>query len=101
MARIADKKAKPAVNQPRPKTSSAHQTLFAQHQEIAVESLLRLLLDPLASLLTWIVIAIALALPLTLILILQNLQQVGSGLEQVSNISLFMIPGATAEVLDG
>ena len=101
MARVADKKAKPAVNQTRTKTSPSHQTLFAQHQEIAVDSLLRLLLDPLASLLTWIVIAIALTLPLTLILILQNLQQVGSGLEQVSNISLFMIPDATAEVLDG
>src|SRR6187455_2783898 len=100
MARIADKKAKPAVNQPRPKTSSAHQTLFAQHQEVAVDSLLRLLLDPLASLLTWTVIAIALALPLTVILLLQNLRQVGGGLDQVSNISLFMRAEVSEQMLE-
>ncbi|MDY6982511.1 MAG: hypothetical protein SV422_05440, partial [Pseudomonadota bacterium] len=39
-------------------------TLFAQHQSTAVDSLLRLLLDPVASFLTWAVIGIALALPL-------------------------------------
>jgi cell division transport system permease protein len=94
------KKAKPVPSQTRSKPNSAFQTLFSQHQETAVDSLLRLLLTPLASLLTWTVIAIALALPLTLILLLQNLQQIGSGFDQVSNISLFMVPEATAEVLE-
>lgn len=100
MTRTAEKKARPAAAQTRPKTSSPLQTGFAQHQETAVDSLLRLLLDPLASLLTWAVIAIALALPLTLILFLQNLQQVGAGLNQVGNISLFMVNDITTEVLD-
>ena len=43
-------------------------TAFEQHQATAVDSLLRLLGDPLASFLTWAVIAIALALPLSLLL---------------------------------
>lgn len=100
MARMSEKKTKPVLGQSRPKANSAWQNLFAQHQETAVDSLLRLLLEPLASLLTWAVIAIALALPLTLILLLQNLQQIGSGLDQVSNISLFMVPEVTAQTLD-
>lgn len=65
-------------------------TVFQQHQATAVDSLLRLLLEPVASLLTWAVIGIALALPLSLILLLQNLDQVGSGVTQGNSISLFM-----------
>lgn len=72
-------------------------TLFAQHQATAVDSLLRLLLDPIASLLTWAVIGIALALPLCLLLLLQNLQQVGANLEQSGGLSLFMEQDATDE----
>ncbi|MES2625454.1 MAG: permease-like cell division protein FtsX [Pseudomonadota bacterium] len=100
MTRAAAKKTKPAGSQTRSNTPSAFSTLFTQHQEIAIDSLLRLLLEPLASLLTWTVIAIALALPLTLILLLQNLQQVGNGIDQVSNISLFMVPAATTGSID-
>lgn len=74
-------------------------TLFAQHQATAVDSLLRLLLDPIASLLTWAVIGIALALPLCLLLLLQNLQQVGANLEQSGGLSLFMEQDVTAERL--
>lgn len=63
---------------------------FGQHQANALDSLLRLLCDPVASLLTWAVIGIALALPLSLLLLLQNLQQLGSNLEEASTISLYM-----------
>ena len=73
--------------------------LFEQHQAIAVDSLLRLLLDPVASLLTWAVIGIALALPLSLLLLLQNLQQVGANLDQSGGISLFMERSLTQEQL--
>jgi cell division transport system permease protein len=73
--------------------------LFEQHQANAVDSLLRLLQSPVSSLLTWAVIGIALALPLSLLLLLQNLQQVGSGLEQGSTISLFMESGLPPESL--
>lgn len=73
---------------------------FEQHQSTAVDSLLRLLLDPVASLLTWAVIGIALALPLSLLLLLQNLQQLGAGLEQGGTISLYMNAGMATEALD-
>jgi len=78
--------------------------LFEQHQANAVDSLLRLLLNPVASLLTWAVIGIALALPLALLMLLQNLQQAGSGLGDTTTISLFMqsgLPGAQVEELAG
>jgi cell division transport system permease protein len=74
--------------------------LFEQHQAVAVDSLLRLLLEPVASLLTWAVIGIALALPLSLLLLLQNLQQIGSGLDQSGSISLFMERNLTPQQLD-
>jgi len=63
---------------------------FEQHQANALDSLLRLLCDPVASLLTWAVIGIALALPLSLLLLLQNLQQLGTSLDEASTISLYM-----------
>jgi len=100
MARTPVKKGKVDVPLVRSNPGPVFQSLFAQHQETALDSLLRLLLDPLASLLAWTVIAIALALPLTLILLLQNLRQIGGGLDQVSNISLFMRPEVSAQVLE-
>lgn len=74
--------------------------LFEQHQANAVDSLLRLLQSPVSSLLTWAVIGIALALPLSLLLLLQNLQQVGAGLDRGSTISLYMESGLPPESLE-
>lgn len=74
--------------------------VYEQHQAIATDSLLRLLLDPVASFLTWAVIGIALALPLSLLLLLQNLQQIGSGLDQSGSLSLFMASNLTPEQLE-
>jgi cell division transport system permease protein len=88
--------ARPARAVRAPETGS-FSTLFAQHQATAVDSLLRLVLDPIASLLTWAVIGIALALPLCLLLLLQNLQQVGTNLEQSGGLSLFMEQDVPAE----
>lgn len=72
------------------KSSSAFKAAFEQHQSIAVDSLLRLLSEPLGSLLTWVVIGIAIALPLCLLLLLQNLQNVGNGMDENSTISLYL-----------
>ncbi|HEY0961814.1 MAG TPA: permease-like cell division protein FtsX [Pseudomonadales bacterium] len=91
-----DARAARAVSAPE---AGGFQTLFAQHQATAVDSLLRLVLDPVASLLTWAVIGIALALPLCLLLLLQNLQQVGTSLEQSGGLSLFMEQDVPAEQL--
>jgi cell division transport system permease protein len=73
---------------------------FEQHQATATDSLLRLLFDPVASLLTWAVIGIALALPLSVLLLLQNLQQASANLDETGGISLFMDRNLTTEQLD-
>ncbi len=73
---------------------------FEQHQATATDSLLRLLFDPLASLLTWAVIGIALALPLSVLLLLQNLQEAGANLGESGGISLFMERELSAGQLD-
>lgn len=100
MAHVPAKKVKAEPPHMRAKPGPAVRSRFAQHQDVAVDGLLRLLLEPLASLLTWIVIAIALALPLTLLLLLQNLRQVGGGLDQVSTISLFMRANVSEQMLE-
>lgn len=74
----------------RRKQNSPLLAAFEHHQATAVDSLLRLLADTASSLLTWLVIGIALALPMCLLLLLQNLQNLGSGIEQNSTISLYM-----------
>lgn len=73
---------------------------IAHHQQVAVDSLHRLFMAPAASLLTWAVIGIALALPLCLFLVLQNLQQLGSDLDEVTQISLFMEMGISDAQLE-
>lgn len=63
---------------------------FEQHQGTAVDALLRLLGEPLGSLLTCLVIGIALALPLCVFLLLLNLQKLGAGLQGDSSISVYL-----------
>jgi cell division transport system permease protein len=68
---------------------------FEQHQATATDSLLRLLLDPVASFLTW-----AVALPLSVLLLLQNLQQASANLDETGGISLFMARDLAQQQLD-
>lgn len=90
---------KPRSNKPESRSSAAQNTraqqnvvaaAFEQHQATAVDSLLRLVNEPVGSVLTSLVIGIALALPLCVFLLLQNLQQLGAGLQSDSSISLYM-----------
>lgn len=76
------------------------QAAFEQHQATAVDSLLRLLAEPVGTLLTSFVIGIALALPLCLFILLQNLQQLGATLESDSSISLYLDDTLDAAQLD-
>jgi cell division transport system permease protein len=64
--------------------------VFEQHQSAAVDSLHRLWIDRLSTLLTCTVMGIALALPLALLLLLQDLALLGANVQQVGSISLFM-----------
>lgn len=78
----------------RPATSAPHKgTLtawLAQHQVVAVDSLLRLAAEWVSTLLTCTVIGIALALPLTLLVLLQNVQGYSAGVQHAGSISLYM-----------
>ncbi len=64
--------------------------VLAQHQGAAVDSLYRLIIDRVSTLLTCTVMGIALALPLALWLLLQNLTLLGAGVDRTGSISLFM-----------
>ena len=66
------------------------------HQLTAVESLVRLLQAPVASLLTWLVVAVALALPAGLYLGLENLRGLSPLPQGASQMSVFLDP-KTAE----
>lgn len=63
---------------------------FANHREVALVSLKRLIAAPVPSIMTWAVIAIALALPAGLFLCLQNAQQLSSGWERAAQISVYL-----------
>jgi cell division transport system permease protein len=62
----------------------------SHHSLVATESLQRLLRQPLASLLTWLVIGIALALPASLFVVLDNVQQLAAGWDGTARVSLFL-----------
>jgi len=66
---------------------------FEQHQRTAVESLLRLLSDPLGTVLAWLVMGIALALPLSLSLLLANLQGLAQNVDEAGTLSLYLDAG--------
>lgn len=69
---------------------AAVQTYLDHHRRVARDSLLRLLRAPLASLLTWAVIAIALALPAALFLMLSNVEQVSQSWTSSPRITLYL-----------
>lgn len=63
---------------------------LAHHSTSAIDSLLRLLRTPGASLMTWLVVAIALILPAALLVGLLNLQQLTGNWEDANQISVFL-----------
>jgi cell division transport system permease protein len=60
------------------------------HRLSAADSMHRVLVSPVASALTWLVIGIALALPVGLELALDNVSRLGAGWERPAQISLFI-----------
>jgi cell division transport system permease protein len=64
---------------------------WLQHHRLsAAESLVKVLENPLSSLLTWLVIGIALALPVGLDAALDNLDRLGGSWDSPAQVSLFM-----------
>ncbi|MDX5300268.1 MAG: permease-like cell division protein FtsX [Gammaproteobacteria bacterium] len=71
------------------------------HRRIALDSGLRLLRTPLASLMTALVMGIALALPAALILVLSNLQGLSGGWEDAARINVYLVRATTeSQALD-
>ncbi len=70
---------------------------FMHHQLIAVETLLKLIARPTASLLTWLVIAIALTLPGALWMAMDNLQQLSGNFQASGRITLYLTEKSSAE----
>lgn len=60
------------------------------HRQMAVDSFRRILKSPVASLMTWLVIAIALALPTGLYLFLNNAQLVSSNWDGAAQMSVYL-----------
>lgn len=92
---VPEKKAANRSHKPR----SSLGNMFRHHQDVAVDSLFRLLAEPASTFLAWAVIGIALALPLCLSLLVQNLQSSGANLDQATQISLYIEEGTAPESL--
>src|SRR5690554_92114 len=65
---------------------------LAHHQQVAVETLIRLLQNPFSSVLTWLVIAIALTLPGALWMALDNTAQLSNQFQASGRITLYLSP---------
>ena len=66
---------------------------LAHHKLTAADSLRRLFVTPIASGMTWLVLAIALALPMTLYVAMDNIKQLSGSWQQTSQISVFLRTG--------
>ena len=67
------------------------------HRSSAADSLVRLLKNPLGSLLIWLVIGIALALPVGLWVMLDNVRAISGQWDSPARISLFLKPEVSME----
>lgn len=68
---------------------------LAHHQLVAVETLLRMVRHPVASALTWLVIAIALTLPGVLWMSLDNMQQLSGSFQQSGRLTVYLAANAS------
>ena len=73
----------------------------AHHRETLSASLVKMLHEPMQTVLTVMVIAIALALPASLYLTVDNVQQLGSNFDSSAQITVFVNKGAKPEAIEG
>ena len=86
----ATHKTSPSNRQSTITATSQGAAYFQHHKLMAKDSLGRLLKNPFASTMTWLVLAIALSLPMTLYLALENIKQLSHSWDQSSQISLYL-----------
>lgn len=60
------------------------------HRQSASDSLQKMLLEPISTILTWLVVGIALALPTTLLLLLENVDVIAGQVESPARFSLLL-----------
>ena len=72
----------------------------AHHRETLRASFVKMLHEPMQTVLTVMVIAIALALPASLYLTVDNVQQLGSNFESSAQITVFVNKGAKPEAIE-
>ena len=65
------------------------------HRQSSADSLIRILDNPVSSILTWLVIGIALALPVSLDVALDNVGRVSSTWDSPAQLSLFLVDGTS------
>lgn len=82
---------------PRSRSSSSVGRYFAHHVWVARNSLVRLLLTPLSTLMTAAVIAIAMSLPAGLYILLNDLQSVVVGWQGSAQVSVFLKKAVTVK----
>lgn len=70
---------------------------LAHHQQVAIETLIRLLQNPFSSVLTWLVIAISLTLPGALWMGLDNTTQLSNQFQASGRITLYLDQSSTIE----
>lgn len=80
--------------------NNAWQAYVHHHKSSASDSLRRMLVDPVASAMTWLVLAIALALPMTLYVAMANIKQLSQHWDQTSQISVYLQKQVTAQDAD-
>jgi cell division transport system permease protein len=74
--------------------------MLAHHQHTLEDSLLRLLRDPLQTLMTTMVVAIALSLPATLLLVVDNARQFENNFDSFSQITVYVNNTASQQQID-
>ena len=80
---------------------SRYQGWRRHHRQVAAESLTRLRRHPLASLLTMLAIAVSFVLPAMLWLAMSSVNALDGRLDDGSQMTLYMTPGADSRAVDG
>jgi cell division transport system permease protein len=99
--RMADPRSKPAPLHKGAETGAPRASLIDQHRRDARASVQRLLVTPIGSLLTVLVIGIALALPAGLQLLVENARALAGAWEGAVRLSVFMEVGAPPDAARG
>jgi cell division transport system permease protein len=91
--RLSKKPAQTGANRRRERSSNNRSAWVRHHKDCASQSLMRLLRSPVASALTWLVIAISLTLPTLFYLALSSLQAQTSQWQEGGQITLYLEQG--------